>query len=66
MFRVPTGTVMTTELLGKYMAKHKQEISERYQRLQDAYENKYEISRREKKRTGNRITGFRSTLQNIS
>lgn len=49
MFRVPTGTVMTTELLGKYMAKHKQEISERYQKLQDAYENKYEISRQEKK-----------------
>ena len=49
MFRVPTGTVMTTELLGKYMAKHKQEISERYHKLQDAYENKYEISRREKK-----------------
>jgi len=49
MFRVPTGTVMTTELLGKYMAKHKREISERYQKLQDAYENKYEISRREKK-----------------
>ena len=41
MFRVPTGTVMTIELLGKYMAKHKQEISERYQKLQDAYENKY-------------------------
>ena len=40
---------MITELLGKYMAKHKQEISERYQKLQDAYENKYEISRREKK-----------------
>lgn len=44
MFRVPAGTAMTSELLGKYMAKHKQEISERYQRLHDAYENKYKIS----------------------
>ena len=49
MFRVPVGTVMTTELLGKYMAKHKEEISRRYGRLHDAYENKYEISRLEKK-----------------
>lgn len=49
MFRVPTGTVMTSELLGKYMAKHKQEISERYQGLHDAYENKYKISSLPKK-----------------
>lgn len=49
MFRVPAGTVMTSELLGKYMAKHKQEISERYQGLHDAYENKYKINSLPKK-----------------
>ncbi len=49
MFRVPAGTVMTSELLGKYMAKHKQEVSGRYQRLHDAYENKYEIDSLPKK-----------------
>ena len=34
---------MTPELLAEYMGKHKREISERYQRLHDAYENKYAI-----------------------
>ncbi len=45
MFRVAAGTEMTPELLAEYMIKHKAEISNRYQRLHDAYENKYEISR---------------------
>ena len=49
MFRVAAGTEMTPELLAKYMTKHKTEINNRYQRLHDAYENKYEISRLEKK-----------------
>lgn len=43
MFRVASGTIMTPELLAEYMGKHKREISERYQRLHDAYENKYAI-----------------------
>ena len=45
MFRVAAGTEMTPELLAEYMTKHKTEINNRYQRLHDAYENKYEISR---------------------
>ena len=49
MFRVAAGTEMTPELLAEYMTKHKTEISNRYQKLHDAYENKYEISRLEKK-----------------
>jgi SPP1 family phage portal protein len=43
MFRVAAGTEMTPELLAEYMGKHRQEIAQRYQRLHDAYENKYAI-----------------------
>lgn len=43
MFRVPAGTEMTPELLAEYMGKHKMEIAGRYQKLKDAYENKYDI-----------------------
>lgn len=43
MFRVPAKTIMTKELLGKYMSKHKTEIADRFQKLQDAYKNKYDI-----------------------
>ncbi|HIT65824.1 MAG TPA: phage portal protein [Candidatus Merdisoma merdipullorum] len=43
MFRVAAGTEMTPELLAEYMTKHKTEINNRYQRLHDAYENKYAI-----------------------
>lgn len=49
MFRVAEGTEMTPELLAEYMTKHKTEISQRYQRLHDAYENKYKIGQMEKK-----------------
>lgn len=49
MFRVAAGTDMTPELLSEYMTKHKSEISVRYQKLHDAYENKYEIGKMEKK-----------------
>lgn len=49
MFRVAAGTEMTPELLAEYMTKHKTEINDRYQRLHDAYENKYKISRLAKK-----------------
>lgn len=43
MFKIPAETPMTPELLGKYMTKHKQEITKRYQKLHDAYENDYDI-----------------------
>lgn len=43
MFRVPAGTQMTPELLGELMAKHKNEVSKRFERLADAYKNKYKI-----------------------
>ena len=49
MFRVAAGTEMTPELLAEYMTKHKTEINNRYQRLHDAYENKYAIGKMEKK-----------------
>ena len=44
MFQVPIGTVMTPKLLGELMSKHKNEISNRYKKLHDAYKNKYEIN----------------------
>ena len=43
MFRVPKDTVMTIELLAEYIGKHKRLVNERLQKLQDAYENKYDI-----------------------
>ena len=49
MFRVTAEAKMTPELLAEYMTKHKTEISQRYQKLHDAYENKYEISKLDKK-----------------
>ena len=49
MFRVAADTGMTPELLAKYMTKHKTEITQRYQKLHDAYENKYAISQNVKK-----------------
>ena len=49
MFRVAARTEMTPEILAKYMAKHKTEINQRYQKLHDAYENKYKIDKMEKK-----------------
>ena len=59
MFRVAKGTPMTTELLAKYMEKHKAEVSNRYRLLHDAYVNKYDILKHEKKpswKPDNRIT----------
>ena len=43
MFRVAAGTEMTPELLAEYMGRHKREVLRKYQRLHDAYENKYAI-----------------------
>ena len=49
IFRVPTETVMTAELLTEYIGKHKQLVKNRYEKLQNAYENKYEIYEQTKK-----------------
>lgn len=49
MFRVKSGTEMTPELLADYIGKHKIEVTNRYQKLHDDYENKYEIFRLPKK-----------------
>ena len=40
---------MTAELLGEYIGKHKTEVAQRYQKLKDAYENRYDIYRMPKK-----------------
>lgn len=49
MFRVPSGTAMTPELLGKFMGKHKMEVTGRYRKLRDAYQNDYAIKFARKK-----------------
>lgn len=43
MFRLPQGTVLTLELLDKFIGLHKQEVTNRYQKLKDAYESNHEI-----------------------
>lgn len=49
MFRIPTGTPMTQELLSTYITKHKTEAQSRYRILRDAYESDYEILHQAKK-----------------
>ena len=49
IFRVPSGTIMTPSLLAEYIGKHKQIVNNRYEKLQNAYENKYEIYDQPKK-----------------
>lgn len=43
IYRVPYGTEMTTDLLGKLIQKHKGYVARCSRPLQDAYENRYEI-----------------------
>lgn len=43
MFRLKSGTEMTPEVLAEYIGKHKAEVTHRYQKLHDEYENKYKI-----------------------
>ena len=43
IYRLPYGTEMTTDLLWKLVQKHKTYVAKYARRLQDAYENKYEI-----------------------
>lgn len=51
-YRIPKDTQMTPELLAKYIGKHKKDVAARNQKLQDAYENNYEIFSLEKKEDG--------------
>lgn len=43
IYRVPYGTEMTTDLLGKLIQKHKGYVARCSRPLQNAYENRYEI-----------------------
>lgn len=49
MFRLPSDTVMTPELLSEYIGKHKRIVSSRYIKLKKAYENDYDIFHQEDK-----------------
>lgn len=49
VFKVKAGTVMTPMLLAEYIGKHKQLVNNKYEKLQNAYENKYDIYEQEKK-----------------
>lgn len=49
VFKVEAGTVMTPMLLAEYIGKHKQLVNNKYEKLQNAYENKYDIYEQEKK-----------------
>lgn len=49
MFRLPTGTEMTIEILDKFIGLHRQDITSRYQKLYDAYISQHDILRQEKK-----------------
>ena len=43
MFRLPKDTEMTIELLDYFLGKHKQEVTDRYKKLYDAYTSDHEI-----------------------
>ena len=45
MFRLPTGTELTIEILDKFIAKHRQNITDRYEKLHDAYISEHDIKR---------------------
>lgn len=48
-YRIPKDTEMTPALLSKYIAQHKADVARDKQPLQDAYENKYDIYRQDRK-----------------
>lgn len=48
-FKIPSDTVMTPEILAKYISEHKRAVGIRNRKLQDAYENRYEIYNAPKK-----------------
>lgn len=43
MFRLPSGTEMTIEILDYFIGQHKQEITKRYKPLYDAYTSNHDI-----------------------
>lgn len=43
MFRVPKDTIMTLPLLQEFLDKHRQDINNRYKKLQAAYESDHDI-----------------------
>ena len=45
MFRLPSGTEMTIEILDKFLAKHRKNITDRYSKLHDAYISQHDILR---------------------
>lgn len=49
ILRMKRGTEMTPIRLAEYIARHKAEVGKRYQKLQDAYENSYDIFRQARK-----------------
>jgi len=51
-YRIPKDTEMTPELLAKYIGKHKTDVQKRNKRLQDAYQNDYEIFKAPPKEDG--------------
>lgn len=51
MFRLPSNTEMTIEILDKFLGQHKQEVTERYSKLHDAYTSQHDILRQKKKAT---------------
>lgn len=49
MFRIPKETELSLVLLQEFLDKHRREINDRYQRLQDAYTSNHEILRQRAK-----------------
>lgn len=43
MFRLPTGTEMTIEILDKFLSEHKEEVTNRYEPLYNAYKSDHAI-----------------------
>ena len=49
MFRIPKETELSLVLLQEFLDKHRREVNDRYQRLQDAYTSNHEILRQRAK-----------------
>lgn len=49
MFRLPSGTEMTIEILDNFLSKHKKEVTNRYEPLYNAYKSDHEILHQPKK-----------------
>ena len=49
MFRLPSGTEMTIEILDKFLSEHKKEVTSRYEPLYNAYKSDHDILHQPKK-----------------